>query len=667
MSLSVAPRALRRTLLAGVVLAAAGTSGLIAQDAHAAFTLRACDGSSDVRGQGASFQQGAQVYFKSVFERSNGCSGTPTGPTYTANGSGNGIASAGGGGGNAQLLCAGSCAIPLPAGQRDPSVSFQATDEPPTPTQQAAMNTGLPGEADDALIHVIPVATGANALILHAPEGCNLSTVTNKTNGRDGALGGADTGDNAADHTQRIRLDNTLVEAAFAGVAQTWGDIAPGISGTATNAQQTERDCARVPVKRIVRQDVSGTTYGWKAYLNLINPARGWLTTYSTPNNLTWPAVGGTSTATPTPVSGTGQPTFCPETGNKLCSGPASGNGSLTDQVNITDGSIGYSDLATARAKGFTINASADRQDYTFWAPLQNNPGGTPTGYAEPTVDPAAHSGAVGGRGANCQNVTVANIPTPANSPRGDPTLGDWSRVFAAGGPVYGACVLTYILAWHDNAAVYGNNDVQQAKARTVKDYLQRAILSSFGQAFTNVDYSALPNPAGAPLLDYARAAADSIDWGTTAGGGTPPPSDGGGTPPPPARSGGGGTPPTPPSSPSNQFSIPSSKTSPTAIVFSLQLPGAGALKVDATTKVGKKTIKVSSASATPRGAGRVTLTLRLSAAAKKALSRSKTKKISVAVKFTYQPTGGTARTVTKTVTVRAARKPAKRKKTASR
>ncbi len=57
-----------------------------------------------------------------------------------------------------------------------------------------------------------------------------------------------------------------------------------------------------------------------------------------------------------------------------------------------------------------------------------------------------------------------------------------------------------------------------------------------------------------------------------------------------------------------------------------------------------------------------MTLRLKLSAAAKKALASSKSKKITVKVAFTFTPTGGTANTVTKNVTVKAAKKPVKRK-----
>lgn len=429
--------------------------------------------------------------------------------------------------------------------------------------------------------------------------------------------------------------------------AQRWGDIAPGIGGRGTgiaSGDQSNRDvnCTDIPVRRIVRTDNSGTTYSWKAYLALIDPSRSWTGTYNPNPNTVWPALGGSGTASPQAAVGAS----CTST-DHLCSAAGTGAGALTTAVAQTDGSIGYSDLATARSGGFDVTPGGT-QDYTFWAPLQNNPASGGTLYAEPTFTAAAHTTTNTTKGANCQNVAVANVPTPAGSPNGDPTQGDWSRAYAAGGASYPACVLTYLEAWDDNAPVYGNTADEQAKARSVKDYLEKIIVSGVGQgALFGADYSALP-PA---LLGYAQNAVNAIGWNKAAGGGggTPPGGGGGGTTPP---RGGGGSTPTPPS---NQFSLPSSSTSARGLNYTVQLPGAGTLNVVATAKVGRRTVRVASATARASASGRVRVKLSLSSAAKRALNRARSHKLTIAVKFTFTPTGGTARTVTRTVTVRAA------------
>jgi hypothetical protein len=652
----VAPGVRRRALLAGAaaLAAALGAGAVGAPSAHAAFTLNACEGSA-FAAQGSSFQRSMQASMKTLFEASFGCNGSPAGPTYNANGSGNGNAAMGAGGGNATLNCAPGCTSnPAPAGQRDMTTRLSGSDEPPSPTQEAAINAGTAPASDDGLIHVIPVAAGASVLILHAPEGCDLGTVNalNLTSGTDSTVGGADTLDRASDHTQRLRFTSAMVERIFAGAsdADTWGEIAPGIgtgrrgSGIASGDQSNNNvDCGSIPVRRIVRFDNSGTTYSWKAYLNLTFPGRGWLTTYNPSPNTVWPT-GGAGTASPQNAVGAA----C-NNADHLCSGPASGAGALTTAVAQTDGSVGYSDLATARIGGFDVTPSGATQDTTFWAPLQNNPGGSATGYAEPTFAAAAHTTTNATKGANCQNVTVANVPDPARSPSLDPTLGDWSRAYAAGGASYPACVLTYLEAWDDNAPVYGNTPDEEAKARTVKDYLEKIIVSGVGQgALFGADYSALPPT----LLGYAQNAVNAIGWNKAAGGGggpapRPGPGPGGG-------GGGGGGTRTPPS---NQFSLPSSSTSARSLRFTVQLPGAGTLKVDATAKAGRRTIRVASASANASAGGKVRVKLSLSAAARRALSRARGHKLSITVKFTFTPTGGSARTVTKTVTVRVPRR----------
>jgi len=670
----------RRVLLAGLA-AAAASAGLsaAAQDAQAAFTLAACGGSNAAKNQGASFQNGAQTYWRSVFASSNGCGGAISLQAYLSNGSGNGRAAMGAGGGSSSapfINCSPTCGTgnsgggrTLAAGERDATTAFASTDEGPTPTQQAAMNAGGASPSDDGLVHVIPAATGATVILAHPPNGCDLSTITNKT----GETGDG-TGDTAADKTQRLRLTNTLLEAAFAGdtTANTWGKIAPGISGTPTAGQNDGLSCADVPVKRIVRQDDSGTTFAFKAFLSLINPGRGWLTTYNPAPNTVWPAAGGSGTANPVstgpPPSGGAAPAggaFCSNTAaNLLCSRNASGGGGLSAAVTASEGSIGYVDLATARSSQFEItptSASVTTQDYTFWIPIQNNPGGTGTKFFEPTIDPLAHKPGVGARGSNCGDVAVRNAPTPANSPRNDPTLGDWSTTFAAGGAGYSNCVLTYIMAWDDSAPVYGNTADEQGKARTVKDFLASSVVSAAGQQFTNVDYSSLPNPQAQPLLKYAQDGVNAIDWNKSggSGGGTPMPP---GTPPgttpttPPTTPGG----PPPPGKPSNAFTVSTGKVNSgrTSLAYTVTLPGAGSLVASATFKNGSKTVKIATATANVTAAGKAKLTVKLSSAARSALRKKK--KLTITVRFVYKPSGGDANTVTKTVTVRA--KAAKKK-----
>lgn len=655
MASPVAARAPRRTLLAGVAVAALGIGALGAGDANAAFTIGECQGSGSVTGQGASFQADLHRSFATTFAGSLiGCGGSPAAPRFTPNGSGSGLMSAGAGGTSTALLCvtARSCTAPLAAGARDLTASFQATDDPPTRQQYADMQAGDPATAaDDAKLHVVPVATGAAVLIMRLPQGCSIKS--------DGAptLTGSDVGDEFRNGTQRPKLSSQTVEAAFAGAAgaRTWGQLVPTISGTLASAQYADvaTDCAQAPVRRIVRTDNSGTTYSWKAYLNLINGSRGWTDRYAGNPNTTWP-VDGTGSTRPATIDPASRQ-ICAFSASNVCSNTGTGGGALADAVNLVEGSIGYVDLATARGRGFWNSSTSASQDQTIWIPLEVDPSRATGRYAEPTLEPSAHNSANVNKGASCGDVTVQNAPDPARSPNGDATLGDWSAAYAAGGTAgYPACVLTYGLLWDDNAVVYGTGGDQQERARTVKDYFTR-IVSAAGQAtLLGADYSPVPQP----LLRQAQAGVAAIDWNKSAGGGTDRQPD---TRVPDTRVPDTRVPDTR-APPSNAFSIPSGRATASLITYVVQVPGAGSLKVAATARVGKKTIKVSSLSASPKGASRLTLRLKLSAAAKQALAKAKSKKLAVTVKFTYTPAGGTAKTQTKTVTVKAAKKPVKKK-----
>lgn len=568
MATPVAASALRRTLLAGAAFAALGTGALATQDAQAAFTLKRCEGAAGVGGRGASFQATLHTRFKTFYERSIGCAGA-TGPSYLSTGSGDGKAALSAGG----RLRDGS---EPGRGVRVATVSFGAADEAPTPTELATMNAGPTAAAgDDGRLRTIPIATGASVFILHAPEGCDLSDVTNRTDGATGSIG--DTTDRASNFTQRIRLSGERVEAVFGGDADaaTWGQISPGIRGTATgipgdptrvDQSNAGRACADVPVRRIVRSDRSGTTYGWKTYLHTVNSGRGWTSTWAT-DNREWPQAGGSGRAT---ILAAVTGAACVNA-DRICS--AEGGSTVANAVAATDGSIGYVDLATAR-RAFTTTAaaSAAARDYTFWAPLEVVAGADRGKYAEPTFHPAAHFNDSTDRGASCDAAAVVDGPTVANSPGGDPTFGDWSKAYAAGGSAYPACVLTYVMAWDDNAAVYGASAAEEGKARTVKDYLELIVSTGGQNLLLGADYSPLPNTAGTPIATWAQNGVAAIDWNKTSGGGgvvdppvVRPPVV---VPPvvnPPA--------PNPPAAPSNVFSIPSSKSTASLITFTVQLP----------------------------------------------------------------------------------------------
>ena len=575
-------------LLAGAPLASAGFETATAP----------CTGES-ILGRGASFQNNAARGFITVFTSADGCAGlVSTVPQvfYDPAGSGAGRASLG------------VKTTANPTQDRDPSVRFAGSDEPPTPSERQQMEKGPIDAngadvtaADDGALHVIPVAIGAVTIALNLPDGCTYAAADNRP------LDG-----------NRPAITNVALERIFAGEITTWGEAIPGIG------------CAPAKIVRVVRLDSSGTTYALKQFLGAINPQRGW----SSLGNTAWPNDTGATA---------------------VVRGATNGNGPLASRLKGTQGGIGYGDLGGIRNAESNEFTWTDNSDRTFWIPLQRQ---TSTTYDDPQADANGYKKSATSRGASCLNVTPRNVPT---TPVASPSLGDWSKVdstYSSTG--YGACTLTYDLAFDDNSTVYCNSAAEERKARTLKDYLTLGVLSVKGQlSATTTDYDSLPgftgttNATAGSLYAIARAAADSISWKKN-GGGRPcaapqpaPPA----TPTPTPTTPGGTTSP-PPAAVSDAFTIASTRVSGTSIRIALQLPGAGKVSVASSTKPKKgAAIKLATKTLTASGSGAQNITVSLTSAAKKALKKDK--KLKVTLKITYSPTGGAAKTLTKSVTVK--------------
>jgi ABC-type phosphate transport system substrate-binding protein len=650
--------------MALLALAAAATP----PSAHAAFTLGACQG-GPTKGEGSSLQATAQeqVWTLSVFYTSFGCGSgaVSTSPvSYKSDGSGCGIASIGGGP-QTEEKCSTFQAGAAKPGERASETRFAASDAPLTPTEKA--NAEAAGGTNPGVLHQIPVAVAAVTVIVHFPEGCSLENPEPSGNG-DTTTGAANdpggkggSGDSFAEDTLRVHIPAAELEKIWDGEAVTWGDVLTSeakvhISGTDTSTLNKGIACEDVPVRRIVRFDGSGTTYNFKAYLSLLPgaPSGLWTTAPVVGDNNNWPITAGGEKKQPEVVNGSG---VCEDVAN-ICTPTTGKGGPLAKAVAATDGSISYVDLATARKEKFSEEKG--KVNSIYWIPLQTvnpeKPEGERVGtnYVEPTAVPTAHIVGNGAAlGANCTNADYRGLPT---TPASDPTLGDWSNAIATGSTdtvTYPACAITYDLAFDDDAPVYGNTPLEQERARTVKDYLT-AIESPIGQSLVSgADYGVLP----LSIQSIARAGVEAIGWDKAAGAGTGSKEE---VKTPGTTTTTTTTTPsvTPPVIPSNAFSIASAKVKGKDIVLSLVLPDAGSVQVKAT----GGGVTVGSESASVSG-GKGTVTLAISKSALSKLAKTKGHKLSVKITVTFTPTGGTAATQTKTLTVtQAAVTPPKKK-----
>lgn len=637
--------------------------------ADAAFSTGKCAG-DNIIGRGASFARDAHEVFNEYFKQEY-CQGTlgfeKIDVTYEAQGSG-----------------AGRTSVKIRNG--DPR--FGMTDEPPVPKEIEEMNKGIAGTpaaidsdpTNDGLIHVVPAAVGAVAPLVNFPDGCPVMELDEESR----TVAGASDPEDLA----RVRFSKDEFEKIWAKeeTHDTWNEVF---------SELTDPDCA-VPIIRVVRFDESGTSFAFKDNLDTIDESRGWLEEFGsqgTGGTRRWPGFVGAD-------GGYGPRTDCPKVGEppqfpngpgkdsvlpggnepgegeagpgQLTSACFNGNQGIVSKMVETDGSVGYSDISTARRnpQSYAIEPGTGDNDI-YWTQIPSGPGAG--AFEEPTADPDGFR-SDGELGSNCQGATFVNqagggLPT---------TLEDWSQVSGVNSAgAYAVCTMTYALVFDDNSDVWGGCPSEESKAKTVKDYWESNLTDEAQEDLFSRDYSPLPND----VLALAKAGIAQVDWEkggagacASGGGGGGDGGGGGGTTPP---AGDSSTPPPPP--PSNLFSLTrttiSSKTGQAKIA--VKLPGAGQLVLIGKARVqvpGKakkkrknrrnrkrtKTINVGRVVLNANKAGTYNLTLKPNGAAKKALRKKG--RLQVTLTSTFTPVGGSAKTSTSKVTLKL-NKPKKKKR----
>ncbi len=388
-----------------------------------AFTTAAplCSGKS-ITGQGSSLQQLAQdSVWDPGFDTSgnkdacNGTQGSKATPSiaYSSTGSGAGLESWGVNKGKASYAA---------------SNAFIGTDEPPNLAEKEEIEAHetIKGAAPNSL-QTIPVLQAAIALIVHLPANCTATSTA--------APG-------------RLVLDNVTLENIWKGAITKWSEIKEDgdeLKGASCNSN-TE-------ITRVARLDRSGTTHIFKKYLNQINETafeaengahRSWNEIAEGAENTMWPK----ATRVVRPSSG--------------------GGGALVTKVAETPSSIGYANLADARANnGFSKSGLGGVGTAKFWVELQNN--GTTT--TKPKLeDPSTNFDVEATADANCGSTTYTDGPGNPKFP--PPSTSDpWNEVTTnTKEDNYPLCGLTYVLALSKYSAYSGTSD---GEANTARGFLQ--------------------------------------------------------------------------------------------------------------------------------------------------------------------------------------------------
>ena len=452
-----------RRLVPTCILSAGIVAALVAPGAASASLGQQCSG-SNITGQGSSFQKLAQqtvwdedFHTKTATRACNGTQGskgTPT-VTYSSTGSGAGLESWGVNGHAADF---------------EASNAWVSTDEPPNNTQISEIEShGKTELSFPGTLYTIPVAQGADAIIVNLPSGCEGASKVN---------------------AHRIVLNNVTLEKIFAGEITKWSEITDNEDKLVAEKGKTCN--AETPITPVVRKDESGTTHIFKKYLSLINKEafetekgenKTWVEVSEGPESTTWPKAA------------------------KVVKPTENGNGAVVALVAATPSSIAYSDLATIRSnKSFTPPVGGPFTS-RFWVEIQNNGIGT-TGtitYAEPSTNGDSEATA----NANCAATEYTNgeeVPFPPSS-----VVEAWNEVTTSTTEKnYPICGLTYSLSLHSYSK-YPGTTLQEATTAENFLYYVLGVGPQGGQSLiSGHDYLALPS---GPVLTEATAGVEKIRY----------------------------------------------------------------------------------------------------------------------------------------------------------
>ncbi|HEU0250254.1 MAG TPA: substrate-binding domain-containing protein [Solirubrobacteraceae bacterium] len=449
-----AGRKLSGLLALGVVGAMALTGAFGAGSAMAEEPGEQCAGANPTEGQGSSLQKTAQEIWGAGFNTSangsacNGTQGSKAKPVvkYSSTGSGAGKTVWG-------AEKAGN--KPKDGKKENPAESgdvFVGSDEPLTPAQMKNVDEAA-GGTEQTL--VVPVEQAAVAVIVNPPAECLITKITNAN-----------------------------LQAIWNGTITEWSGVTGGKAEGAGVTEDTAGAC-KSAIKRIARLDSSGTTFVFKSYLfEILKTAtcsgKTWAEYAAPAENTNWPEE----------PAGTCK--------GKVTHAAKSGGGGEAEEVEKTSGSIGYANLADARAK-FTDETG----DHYHWVGVQNqieagfypNPG-TSTG------EPSLTTGE-----SNCKGTHYGELPKVGADD-------DWSKVSGAHTKLnanYPICTLTYDVALMNYTLAVYSKPAEEAKA--VYDYINYAVAPGGGQTdLAGHDYHEVEEAVGKFAQEEALLIAEGSD-----------------------------------------------------------------------------------------------------------------------------------------------------------
>lgn len=439
----------RRFVSACVVAVVLATAAVAPGVASAEPGGEQCSG-ENIEGKGASLQKLSQIeVWTPAFNTSantlacSGTQGSKATPTvkYTSTGSGAFLRSWG--------------QEPKEAGEVNfgPKNAYGGSDEPPNQKQKEEIESHSAG-TKGKLLQTLPVEQAALTVSIHLPTGCKVE-------------GGPVPG--------RLGLKETSVEKFFRGEITAWSKLLNKAKLVNNGAETCDKNA---PITRVVRKDGSGTTSVFMKYLWVVNkkevvPGETWKQLAEHATNTTWPK----------------------EAEHPVLRGE--GNGGVATAVAANASSIGYVNLADARAnKSFTPPTGGEGTSM-FWAEVENGKITEGGKKVATYADPATNGDVAAKASSNCAetNYTNGKRKFPPES-----TTEVWNEVTSAKTELnYVICGFTYDLGLeHMSTFTVGSKEAPTSAAlRTAFDYYNFVLADGAGGGQTiiaeNTDYIGLP------------------------------------------------------------------------------------------------------------------------------------------------------------------------------
>ncbi len=264
-----------------------------------------------------------------------------------------------------------------------PSKTVKEEFEKPIFTDHVAGFESGEGEA----VESIPVAQGAEAIIVHLPKDCTATSEIETPKGKKEKLG-------------RLALDQEVIEEIYRGTIKTWSAAMTKQGSDGNDTLTCTEGGAGDTIRPVVRADGSGTTHIFKEFLAQVNTGTWAAESFTEVNGgadkgekpCTSGSLGAGATESWATVGEGCENQRWPEAASVLFANET-GNQGVIKEVKEVESSVGYADLAFAREKGYFSKKGVggenkkEEENKQFWAVVQDSKPGVSSRDVHGSID----------------------------------------------------------------------------------------------------------------------------------------------------------------------------------------------------------------------------------------------------------------------------------------